>query len=820
MLLPGIFAGKIQLTAAAGITSGPATPGLPEPRPIELSGIYPHLAHFNSGRECGTGGLVPWADRLWVITYSPHKPEGSDDKLYEINSSFERVTRPESVGGTPANRMIHRESGQLILGPYAIDAERNVRVISPADMPGRLTGNARHLIDPANKIYFATMEEGFYEVDVHDLRVKEIYPDSNRPGAVVTAGDLLPGYHGKGLFSGQGRLIYANNGEYSDLAMTRPDIESGALASWDGRDWSVVRRNQFTEVTGPGGLYGNSNPKDDPVWSIGWDHRSLILMLLDNGAWHSFRLPKASHSYDGAHGWYTEWPRIRDIGEKDLLMTMHGMFWRFPKSFRSGRTSGISPRSTYLKVIGDFCRWNDRIVFGCDDAARSEFLNTRRAKGKLAGPAQSQSNLWFVEPDQIDHFGSPIGRGAVWAEDEVKKGQLSEPFLFSGFSKRSIHLVHDSKETVTFRFEVDRKGNGKWIHLKEINVPSGGYHFWDVPRSEIGEWVRVSLNQNCEATVWFEYRNDDARSGSPDSLFEGLAPAAAPALRGALLRAGEEELGLQILGVQPEVEGHRYSGYYELSPQLQLRRIESAEKQSWMAENVEIPSSILKLEGNSILYIDDDGTRFRLPIANARYLDHPELLDMQRTDREVSTERDLFQCAGSFFELPAQNAGGFSRIRPISSHSLFIHDYCSWRGLLVLSGTAAKSGQNPRLLRPQDGQWAIWIGTIDDLWRLGKAVGTGGPWSNTAVKPGIPSDPYLIAGYDHKRLTLSHDAVESVRIMVQIDISGTGMWHDYREIQVASGEVARYKFPDSFGAYWIRFKASADCNATALLEYE
>lgn len=50
----------------------------------EWSGVYPHLAFFNSQGECGTGAVVPWADRLWVVTYSPHEPSGSDDKLYEI----------------------------------------------------------------------------------------------------------------------------------------------------------------------------------------------------------------------------------------------------------------------------------------------------------------------------------------------------------------------------------------------------------------------------------------------------------------------------------------------------------------------------------------------------------------------------------------------------------------------------------------------------------------------------------------------------------------------------------------------------------------
>ncbi len=34
----------------------------------QFSGIYPHLAYYNNEGECGTGAVVPWADRLWVIT--------------------------------------------------------------------------------------------------------------------------------------------------------------------------------------------------------------------------------------------------------------------------------------------------------------------------------------------------------------------------------------------------------------------------------------------------------------------------------------------------------------------------------------------------------------------------------------------------------------------------------------------------------------------------------------------------------------------------------------------------------------------------------
>ena len=95
----------------------PAIVAAEKPQHPQFSGIYPHLAFFNDENECGTGAVVPWADRLWAITYAPHKPKGSTDKLYEIDRELNLVVRPESIGGTPANRMVHRESNCHCLNP-------------------------------------------------------------------------------------------------------------------------------------------------------------------------------------------------------------------------------------------------------------------------------------------------------------------------------------------------------------------------------------------------------------------------------------------------------------------------------------------------------------------------------------------------------------------------------------------------------------------------------------------------------------------------------------------------------------------------------
>lgn len=71
---------------------------------------------------------------------------------------------------------------------------------------------------------------------------------------------------------------------------------------------------------------------------------------------------------------------------------------------------------------------------------------------------------------------------------------------------------------------------------------------------------------------------------------------------------------------------------------------------------------------------------------------------MLRICREVATERDLFSCMGTFYELPAENADGYAKIRPVSTHNYRINDYASYRGMLVLTGVTPKMGKKIRML--------------------------------------------------------------------------------------------------------------------------
>lgn len=793
----------------------------------EVSGIYPHLAYYNEEGECGTGAVVPWADRLWVITYGPHLPFGSSDKLYEITSDRKQIVRPESIGGTPANRMIHKESNQLFIGPYAIDNQRNVRVIPYENMPGRHTGNARHLLDPAGKIYYGTMEEGFYEVDVNSLKPNMLYEDGNvnrKEGEMPQESALLPGAHGKGLYSGQGVLVYSNNGETGEAALEHFDIEAGGLFEWNGKEWKLVRRNQFVEVTGPGGIYGNSNPETDPIWATGWDHKSVLLAVRNpKTGWDFFRLPKASHSYDGAHGWNTEWPRIRDIGtgeNPDYLMTMHGMFWQFPQSFTASHSSGIRPRSAYLKVIGDFTRWNDRLVFGCDDSANKEFLNKRKHKGEIEGPGQSNSNLWFTSFDKPDQLGTTTASGCVWLNDKVQAGDYSEPFLFAGWTDRCAWIQNGGEDKVEFIFEIDKNGTQNWSELKTVSLVAGESSFVEFDHRDQGEWIRVKANAPSIATVSFNYSGNEKRPASASPMFKGVAKVTRDKTLGGLLYGlGNNRRALGVSAVTFEDGKAVNTGYYELDSRLNLIKKEDPETNTFIKEKFAIPENVIDVEESSVLIVDDKNRRWRLPLGAKEYKQLTDAAQL-RICREVATERDLFHSCGTFYELPAENADGFAKIRPISSHDFRIHDYASYRGLLVMTGIEPKAKAGEHIILSDDGQAAVWVGVIDDLWELGKPVGHGGPWKNSRVKAGEASDPYLIGFYDDRSLEISHDSKEAVTFFIETESVGHGPWMLYKEIKVRPGESFKYHFPENFQARWIRFKSDKDCTATTWLEYK
>ncbi|HUT88283.1 MAG TPA: hypothetical protein VMY37_02190 [Thermoguttaceae bacterium] len=404
----------------------------------QFSGVFPHLAAVaDSYSECGIGAVVPWADRLWYLSYVSHK-SGGGVGLYEITPDLEIHKRPESVVGTHAGRMIHRESNQLIIGPYIIDAKGNARVIEGLTAE-RVTAVMRHLTDPAGKVYVQAMEGGFYEVDVRTLASRRLFDLSKEElGIQGTA-------HFKGGYTAQGRVVVANN-TYHDGDQRR-GTGGGRLAEWDGETWNVIHRTAFCDVTTAGGIHGA--PSDDaPLFAIGWDRASVLLAVLADGKWSTYRLPKGSQSYD--HAWCTEWPRIREVAPGRLMIDMHGLFYTMSPDFAPGSAGGLVPLASHLRMTPDFCPWRDKLVLAGNELSS---LNHRHRTG-----GQPQSNLWLGSLEAIGRWGKPAGWGGPWYQDEVKAGVPSDPFLIAGFTNRTLHLFQGPAPTriprCTDRFEI------------------------------------------------------------------------------------------------------------------------------------------------------------------------------------------------------------------------------------------------------------------------------------------------------------------------------------------------------------------------------
>lgn len=474
--------------------------------PVAINGVVPGLAvradMLPARSETGIGALMPWAGKLWLVTYPSHKKgTGAGTGLFEIDDSLTMRKRPESIVGTYANRLVHHQSNQLVIGPHIIDVQGNVRNLPVFD-DHRLAATMLHLTDPANMVYFLTMEGLLFEANVHTLEVAQLFD-------LRAELDIHPQarLHFKGGHTAQGRVVVANNSYYEDDfapahvarraapqewkaydADTAGIPPAGRLAEWDGKRWTILERKPFNEVA------GRTN-WGEVMFATGWDRASAILKVLVRGEWQTYRLPKASHTWE--HCWQTEWPRIREIESERYLMDASGMFYELSPVIWDGRLWGVRPIATHLRIIPDYCSWLGFLVLGGNQ--NTPIGDTNPVVG------EAQANLWLGKSDDLWSFGKPKGWGGPWWETPVQAGETSDPFLMTGFEHKVLHLYHDAHQTVPFIVEVDFLGNGTWKQYARIAVGAGGYEHHEFPGGFSAHWVRVRAEKACSATAYFMY---------------------------------------------------------------------------------------------------------------------------------------------------------------------------------------------------------------------------------------------------------------------------------------------------------------------------
>ncbi|MEQ3273539.1 hypothetical protein [Bacteroides thetaiotaomicron] len=795
-----------------------------------INGVYPHLTTYSHarvdgkygfGNECGIGAIVPWQGKLYMVNYAAHEPRGSEHKLYIIDENKNMKIFEGSIGGTPAARMIHSETNQLLIGHYVIDDKGNIRTIDIKKMPGRITAIARHLTDPVHKVYYYDMEGMLYEANVNTLEVTKLFHNP------------LPGWHGKGGYTAQGKLVLANNGEAGENSKHwKVPVEGqkgpekyGVLAEYDGKNFSVVERRQFTDVTTKNGI--NAVPDENaPLWAMGWDKRSIRLKVMENGKWNTYLLPKAAYNNDPSHGWFTEWPRIREIGNGEMMMDMHGMFFDFPSTFSTKNTAGIRPISSHLRYIPDFCSWNGQIVLATDETSIQGNI--------LAG--QPQSNLWFGTKREFYEWGPATGYGAIWLNDSVSAQTVSDPYLLAGFDNRMIHIVNHADTPFEFIMQIDEKGNSQWKDYEVINLEGNGYMNFILPKELKGEWLRLkSSADGCVSFILHYTDNNLVAKEKHEAMFDGLAEVGTSkdvisaklysnrynynlSCYTSILKDGKEtdkgefEFRKFTFDFVPDITDKQAKRalqtkvFYSKKMQFDAKEADKDKlKELWSVDNA------------SVILHTSEGD-LRLPKGNAAFNGMKDI----RCVREVESERELANIHGTFYELPLIHVGKeplFRMMRPVSSHNYAISDYNTWNGLLVLAGIERDSKSSNSIYMNEEKTAGLWFGSIDDLWKLGKPVGVGGPWMNTDVKSGELSDPYLMTGYDKKKLTLKADKDVKVSLMLNISHYMKELV-TYKEFDLKAGEELTYTFPKGFSAHWAYLKSDKDCTATAQFIYE
>jgi len=205
-------------------------------------------------------------------------------------------------------------------------------------------------------------------------------------------------------------------------------------------------------------------------------------------------------------------------------------------------------------------------------------------------------------------------------------------------------------------------------------------------------------------------------------------------------------------------------------------------------------------------------SRYLLPKGSHSF-DHTWNTEWMRI-REAQTERYLMDVHGIFYELPPMVYGGrVWGVHPICTHLRIVTDFCYWRGLFVMAGDQTDNAVG----QPQSG---LWFGNIDELWKMGKPGGWGGPWWQSEVKANQPSDPFLMTGFDKKVLHLSNESNDKVEFAVEVDFLGNGTWKKYEVFEVPADGYQHHEFPEGFSAHWVRLTSNKNCIATAYFFYQ
>ena len=219
-------------------------------------------------------------------------------------------------------------------------------------------------------------------------------------------------------------------------------------------------------------------------------------------------------------------------------------------------------------------------------------------------------------------------------------------------------------------------GNNQWKPFKTITVAANGYDYVIFPYNSSSTWIRIEIEKQCIATAAFHFSNN--YQAAKDNLFASIPGIdEAGSMQGALIRPAGHNKNLQVL------TGNSMR-YREVDEKITYST-PAADSTSQMKRILALQKDF-DIDDASVIVTDVTGT-FRLPKTSSVY-DKPFAMGWPRGKRELESERYMLNAHGTFYEIGRES--GYAAIRPVTTHKKAIVDYCTWRGLLVLSGAKKK----------------------------------------------------------------------------------------------------------------------------------
>ena len=320
---------------------------------IQVDGIFPQLAiETDAGSatlEHSVSALIPWSNRLWVLVSSEERTVQASG-LYEVNADFKARLHQASAPGRHANRLVHQESAQAFLGPYAIDSQGTVRVIDRL-VRERIAATARHLADPAHRVYHLTFDGVLFETVVDTLETREL---ANLKSELKLSEAFQ--FEFRTACSAQSRLVVGAVGDVESGRYGRK--ATGLLAQWDGESWSTVQECPVVDLVTPLTTVGDDTGQI-PLYGVGWDDASIRLFVLIGGNWQKYRLPWGESCPPNV---VSQTLRLRPFQAGHMLLSVPGLVYEVTTTGQ-GHFGGVVPVARNLGSYADLTFWRGLLVF-------------------------------------------------------------------------------------------------------------------------------------------------------------------------------------------------------------------------------------------------------------------------------------------------------------------------------------------------------------------------------------------------------------------------------------------------------------------------